>query len=57
MSVVFLKAFEATLFNLNIFPQTPCLTYTWIEKKKKNLEEDPLQTKIDSQDINMSFSK
>ena len=56
MSVVFLKAFEATLFNLNIFPQTPCLTYTWIEKKK-NLEEDPLQRKIDSQDIDMSFSK
>ena len=55
MSVVFWKAFKATRFNLNIFPKTPCLIYTWIEKN--NLEEDSLQTKIDTQDINMSFSK
>ena len=55
MSVVFWKAFKAARFNLNIFPQAPCLIYTWIEKN--NLDEDPLQKKIDSQDIDMSFSK
>ena len=39
MSVVFWKAFNATLhFNPTIFPQTPCLIYTWIEKN--NLEQD-----------------